>query len=158
MSESDLNGLENEDGLIVPMEKEFMSFGEGGGERIMSNFPLSSPEEQWQLMSLATSPDCKGGSEVINSVIDLHYWMCHEVEVTDDDDNMIRAIRTVLIDKSGDAFAFVSGGIFRSLRMLVKCFGKGPYEQPLPVQVMQSDTKGGRRILHLRPAPKKGKK
>ena len=158
MTDSNLTPYENADGLIEPISCDILSIGGGGSGEMRHNFPADDPDEMWHLSSLASGPECNSGSDIIGQVIDMRYWLVHEVEIMDDDGTLTRSVRTVLIAKNGAAYSFVSTGILRSLQMFLQCYGLGPYDDPRPVQVIQSDTKGGRRILHLRPAPKKGRK
>lgn len=113
------------------------------------------PETIWRLTVYATGAACKDGMDIVNQSFGLVYWFCHEATIDTDDKGTIQAVRTVIMDKTGNAFGFVSEGIYNSLRLLVAAMGPGPYDPPLMVKIVQQQTRKGHRLYSIEPAPKR---
>jgi len=112
----------------------------------------------WRLASFATSGSCREGNTIIGQNFALKYWFCHGVEVTKEDGSRVKAIRTVLMDATGDAYGFVSEGVYESLRLLVQHLGESPDIWPVNIVVRGVERKGGKRFYNIEPAPERYEK
>lgn len=119
----------------------------------ISNFS-GDAEEQWRMTAAAMGPSCGEGQDILDQTFPLRYWLCHEVFVNNPERGPTKCVRTVLIDPQGNAYGFVSGGVYDSLRYLVQCLGPGPYDPALLI-VVKSRTKGNRRFYMIEPAPRR---
>lgn len=108
---------------------------------------------KWRLASIATGPDVLKSSDIINKTFKLRYFYAHKVEImSDQGGELFDAVRCVLIDDQDQAVGFVSDGLAKDLAMIVGMFGLGPYNPPIPVEVVQIQTRKGFRTYQLRPA------
>lgn len=133
--------------------RELINFKDSSRPPAITNLQSDDPMELWRMTAAATGPSCKEGLEILNQTFPLVYWFCHEATVNNPDRGPIKTVRTVLIDGSGNAYGFVSAGVYDSLRMLVGLVGPGPYDPPMMIQVSSRDKKGGRRFYAIEPAP-----
>lgn len=111
------------------------------GEAIVHNFK-GEPMDIYRMTALATGGACRGFDAMPPDGIDLLNWFCHRVEMKSQHGEFITPIRTVLIDKDGAAYSFVSDGIARELDTLRSVFGDGPYTGPMHVKVSKIQTRG----------------
>ena len=58
--------------------------------------------------------------------------------------------RVVLIDKNGESYTCVSGGIYSAVKKLVTVFGEPTWEPALPIEVQNISTKNGRKTMTLK--------
>ncbi len=131
---------------------EFRS--ENGQGAAIHNF-VGDPYEVWQKVSYATGAGCKPGHELVDQTFPLSYWFIHEVSINNPEKGPQRCVRTVLLDPSGNAYGFVSNGVYDSLRLMVASIGEGPYDPPIPITIRSRDKASGRRIYTLEPAPRR---
>lgn len=122
-----------------------------GGDAIFHNFD-GGKMDQYRLTALATGGVCKPYEEMPPEGIDLRYWFCHRVEMVAKTGEIITPIRTALIDKSGDAYSFVSDGVARELDALRQIFGDGPYTDPMVIKVSKIKTRSGGYTYVMGPA------
>ena len=108
--------------------------------------------EQWRLTCFATGVECKPGAEIVDQVFGLKYWFVHEIELANDRGQMNKALRTVLIDASGNAYGFVSSGIYKALQLMVSHLGREAFDPPLPIIVRSRKNAGGRKYYSIEPA------
>jgi hypothetical protein len=112
------------------------------------------PLEQWRLSSAATSVECKAGSEIVDQVFGLKNWFCHKVTISNDGGSNVDTVRTVLMDSAGNAYGFVSQGVYKSLRIMISHMGTNEFDPPIPIVVKSSKRAGGRKYYSIEPAPK----
>lgn len=108
--------------------------------------------EQWRLTCFATGVECKPGAEIVDQVFGLKYWFVHEIELSNDRGQLNKALRTVLIDASGNAYGFVSSGIYKALQLMVSHLGRESFDPPLPIIVRSRKNAGGRKYYSIEPA------
>ena len=135
------------------MSTEVSTFFAGDGKRELTNFK-GDGIEKWKFISKVTQEEGIPAIKSKGEIIAVVYWYIHEVEVTNErSQRSVKAIRTVLVDDKGNAFTFVSDGIYQSLRTMIYAMGEGPYDPPLYVVVREGESKGRRRFYYLEPAP-----
>lgn len=124
----------------------------GNGKPACAHNFSGDPVEQWRLTCFATGVDCKKGAEIVDQVFGLKNWFIHEIELPNDRGEYTKAIRTVLIDGAGNAYGFVSQGIYKALELMVSHLGKEPFDPPLPIVVKSRSHGGGRKYYSIEPA------
>lgn len=108
---------------------------------------------RWRMKAFATGAGCKDGADLIGQTFPLKYWFVHKVTVNNPERGPVEAVRTVLIDATGTAYGFVSGGIYKSLRDMVQELGPGPYDPGLLITVTERKSQNNRRVYTIEPAP-----
>ena len=111
--------------------------------------------EQWRMASFATGTDCKPGADIVDQVFSLKYWFVHMIDLTNQQGEMVRVPRTVLIDGADNAYGFVSEGVYKSLRTMVSYLGKEPFDPTIPIVVKSQQNSGGRKFYNIQPAREK---
>lgn len=89
----------------------------------------------------------------VNEVLNIVNVMAHPLELLDEESGEITtAIRTILIDEDGTAYAAVSEGVRSSITRLVQICGQAPWEQPLRLTAVEKSTRSNAmfRVLTLR--------
>lgn len=83
-------------------------------------------------------------SEMLGKTIELVDVAAHPVQLADEETGeIIETLRTVLIDKHGNAYSAVSAGITNSLQKLFMIFGSPHWDNPVKVEVRQIQTRNG---------------
>jgi hypothetical protein len=121
------------------------------GAAIIHNFD-GDKMDQYRLTAIATGGACQPFEAIPVDGLDLKYWFCHRAEMVSKTGEIITPVRTVLIDKGGNAFSFVSDGIARELDTLRTLFGDGPYTDPMKVKVSKIKTRSGGHTYCMGPA------
>lgn len=136
--------------LITEPARNGLASWEREQKRVLSNFDGDDRQKfAMQMRGLAAS--C-GGDEGLGQVIQLQYWMIHEVEFHDSETgDVVKSFRTVLYEPSGASYAFVSSGVANGIREIFGHFGTDKLDPPLPVKVEQRKTQKGRRVYVLVP-------
>lgn len=106
----------------------------------------------YRLLALAKGNTCLPGEQVPEGGIDLKYWYFHRVEmVAKVGGEIIEPIRSVLIDKGGKAYQFVSNAIPNEVDTLRECFGDGPYTDAMKIKVTKFKTGKGMQTYTIAP-------
>lgn len=113
------------------------------------------PMTNWRLTAIATGGTCEDGKKILGQTFALKYWFIHAVLVTRKDKTRAEAVRTVLMDESGNAFGFVSDGVYQSLRLLVQQLKDHPDLWPVNITVAETQTRSGQRYYSIVPAPER---
>lgn len=108
--------------------------------------------EVWRMKAICKGPDVASGKDARDIVIDLTGWFIHAVQVNGPAGEIIDGTRTVLVDANGSCFGYVSDGVAKDLLSLLAEFGLNEINPPLPVKVVEVETRMGRRTLSLVPA------
>lgn len=125
-------------------------FGEQAG-RALHNFD-GGPKDIWRMTALATGPlslhydDLPEGKR-----INLQYFYVHRITLEVEGGELRDCIRTVLFDKNGKAYAFVSDILARDLAMLLQTFGVSKFDPPLAVQIVKTSGKPGHIFYSIAP-------
>jgi len=140
-------------GVIVRPDEptEMDVIGGGGCTRLAAHNFDGPPERQMLLEMAATGPDAASGSDLVGTTLDVVYWYAHRVSIEGENGEVMEAPRVVLIQPDGSAVKFVSDGIFDALRMIVKYYGRRPFNPPLRMQIKEVKTRRGRKMLTLSP-------
>lgn len=116
-----------------------------------SSIPTNTPEgkaETIRLMQAGAEPL----DDVIGKTISVAHIVAHRVMITQKDGPAVPAVRIVLADGQGKAWAAVSDGVKESLRILANFYGTPPWDPALALKVTQVRTRAGRRTYNLTPA------
>lgn len=122
-----------------------------GRRAMLDNFD-GDERAKFELRLLAMN-DAKKGSEHLKERIMLKYWMVHEIEILKEDGELVPCYRVVLITPDLRAYGFVSDVLARAIREIYREYGRAPIDPPIPVQIKQKDTQGGKRCFIIAPAP-----
>lgn len=126
-------------------------FGLGqGGE--LHNF-TGDKMQQFRMIAKATGGQLKGFDDLKGNPIDIQNFFIHAVQLSGSPPGeVIDATRTVLVDSSGEMYAFVSDGIAKSLGRIVSAFGMGPWPSPFKFDVLKLKASGKNFTYALVPA------
>jgi hypothetical protein len=109
--------------------------------------------EVWRQISIATGPDVVPAAQVLDKPFRLKNFYCHQIQIAGKGPGEYKdAIRCVLIDVEGRAFAFVSDGVAGDLARIISTFGMGPYSDGIPMVVKAFQTGNKRRAYTIQPA------
>ena len=107
-------------------------------------------EDKMKLLAAMGQADVKG-EELEKEPLSVADVMLHPVTITDEKTGAsVDCVRTVLISPDGRTAAFVSDGIVSSLGNVIQVFGEPTWTKPLLMQVVQVNTRKGRRTYNLR--------
>jgi Phage Single-stranded DNA-binding protein len=138
---SQSNCLMTQDGLLAI----------NAGNRVSHSF-TGAPLAIWRRIAVACGPDCLDYDDAKNKELALVDYYCHEVQLANDQTgNIDTCIRVVLFDAEGFAYAFVSKGIYDSLRSLVMVMGRGTFNPPVKVRIVESKTRSKRTFYSIVP-------
>lgn len=103
-----------------------------------------SRESKIKVYNAINSPD-KKLDECIGEIIELKDIIAHEVEIVDQNTGeVIRPLRTVLVDTKGTTYQAVSIGVANSLNRLLQIFGQpGTWDRPIKVKPVKKATNNG---------------
>ena len=120
-------------------------------ERQWDNFDQSA-QQNWFLESKAKGSEVEDGSSLIDQVIEVRWFLIHEVEFSPDEHGEISsAYRTVLITPEFRCIQFVSDGVLKSMNIAIRRMGKKTFDPALKVVVKQITTRSKRKMLVLDP-------
>lgn len=122
----------------------------------LTNLDDQNPDHQ-ATIARAMNGQTLAASDVINLEMDLAAAICHPVETVDEETGEVGVWpRTVLVLADGTLVAFGSRGIVKSLQLLSRFCGRGPWLPPLKVILRQQTLGEKKRWLYLeRVAPKR---
>lgn len=97
-------------------------------------------------------------SDHIGVEIKLRDYVAHAIELKDEEGNLVKTIRVVLIADDGAAYAAVSSGVVSALQMLQGLLGPiATWAEPVSVMAVEQRTRTGFRVLTLNRFKPKGK-
>lgn len=77
-------------------------------------------------------------------VIEMVNVAAHPVELVDENTGeLVRSLRTIIIDKNGKNYDAVSQGIASSLQKVFAIVGSAPFNPPLKIKVVEQKTRKG---------------
>lgn len=119
-------------------------------KRSYSSLPTNTHEEKAIAFNAMNSPQFKVVDKV-KETINLKDIYVETVNCVNEKDGTIAVCpRIVLVDTEGNAYACVSIGMFSSLHKLIQVYGEPTWEEGIPVQITQTSTRNGFRVLGLR--------
>ena len=103
-----------------------------------------SAKSKASIYNAINSPDEKL-SEHIGEEIELVHIVAHEVQLPDEETGeMVRCLRTILVDKAGKTYEAVSGGVANSISRMLQIFGQpDTWDAPIKVKAKQKATRNG---------------
>jgi hypothetical protein len=142
-----------EHGIIINRtnESDMDIIGGSGSPRLAAHNFDGNSLHQLALELKATGPDSLCGGDMIGQKIKCKYWYAHNVEIEDKDGQLINTPRVVLIAEDGTSVRFASAGVFDTLRMIVKYYGRKPFVPQMSCEIKQVKTRKGNKMLVLVP-------
>ena len=109
-----------------------------------------SMKSKASIYNAINSPD-KKLDECLGEVIELKDIIAHEVELVDQNTGeVIRPLRTILVDTKGMTYQAVSVGVANSLTRIFQIFGQpGTWETPIKVKPVKKKTNNGTNMVTL---------
>lgn len=132
-------------------ESDMDIIGGAGSPRLAAHNFDGTSLHQLGLELTATGPDSLSGGDMVGQKIKVKYWYAHNVEIEDKDGQLINTPRVVLIAADGTAVRFASSGVFDTLRMVVKYYGRKPFVPEMVCEIKQVKTRKGNKMLVLVP-------
>lgn len=109
------------------------------------------PEDLFPMLTECLGTPEIPNKEYINKQFRVVSWLLQKVRILDPETgDYASTLRTVLITDDGKVIAFTSAGILQSLSLMCLCYGIGPWEKGILVELKEVETKSGRRVFNLR--------
>lgn len=136
-------------GVIVSSDEFFR----GSQLRLFSSFDVTSDDGKIAIMTYAQSGLAMPLADMLGKEFDVQHLLMHVVELEDEDEPgvMVKAVRTVLVDPDGNAYAATSAGIVKSLQFLMGLWGQPPYKPARRVKVVTANTRKKRKVFNIVP-------
>lgn len=112
-----------------------------------TSIDISSPENKAKLFKAMNNPD-ERISDMINKEIKVTDIYVEVIECANDNGEVTKCPRVVLIDDKGKSYYAVSTGIYNSVKKLIKIFGLPTWNPAITITPKQI-TKKDRKILTL---------
>lgn len=125
--------------------------GGNGSPRLAAHNFDGTQLHQLALELAATGPDSLSGGDMVGQKVRCKYWYAHNIEIEDKDGQLINTPRVVLIAEDGTSVRFASSGVFDTLRMIVKYYGRKPFVPELVCEIKSVKTRKGNKMLVLVP-------
>ena len=111
---------------------------------------FDSVDSKIAVYNAMNNPDEKLADHV-NNVIEVKDILAHEIELADEETGeLIRTLRTVLIDTKGKTYVAVSGGIANSVQRILQIFGHPTtWETPVKVKPRRVQTRNGNNMVTI---------
>lgn len=107
----------------------------------------------WRLTARCTGGGARKVDRDNPGPVNVVHWYLHRQEMVNEKTGEATApIRTVLLDDKGQAWAWMSGGVAKSVQTMVEAMGDGPYDPPLAINVKETTSRKGMRIITFEPA------
>lgn len=122
--------------------------------RMFTSLDISSDEGKATLLMALQGENASLG-DMIGEEIEISHLVVHNVEVLDEDTGeLLERDRIVIVQPDGTMLSAVSQGIRKSVQLLCALYRLPPYDPPLRVKIVQTNTKRGRRLYQLLPVAK----
>jgi hypothetical protein len=117
---------------------------------IFTSMPLDT-EEQRMLVQQLRNADCRAGESLLGTTFEITDVICHPCDMTDteNDGEIVKGVRTLLVSPGQEPVAFVSVGIRNAIYQLASVFGPPPWWPPIIVQLKLSRTRRGWKTYKL---------
>lgn len=107
-----------------------------------------------KLATLSAMTDSKPVDDILGEVIDLANFVIQPIEMPDEETKVMKPVtRIILIDKDGQSYHAISGGIFSALKNIAGILGmpgKGNEHWPIEVSPVREKTRAGRQVFTLK--------
>ena len=111
---------------------------------------LNTSEKSGQLQLLTAISDAEALSDHVGEDIKLSHFVLQATTITDDDGKESDAVRSILIDADGNAYAAVSDGMVKSLQNMVAILGHpSTWEEPTSIKVVEKKSRRGFRFMTI---------
>lgn len=111
-----------------------------------------TPREIWKLTAQATGPACRPVDQMIDKPLSIRHVYIQVIKDFEGANGEVKdALRTVLIDKDGECYSTMSIVIAQEAFNMLKSFGNMPFDPPVDLKVVQSQTRGKTRMFSIVP-------
>lgn len=122
---------EKQDGMLVTWGDD--AFGDA--LRLRTSLPCETQEDRIGLYAISES-DCQPAREVVNTELTICDYICHECELHSKEGEVVRAVRTILLQPNGRPVAFVSKAAFNFVRRTARHeLGEPAWDPPIKVKL-----------------------
>lgn len=129
---------------LMTIETDYIGELNGNQQTMFCSVKDETPASRALVFNAVSNPDSKI-SEMINRQIMLRDVIVETVQVANPETGEVStAPRTILIDDEGHSYQAVSAGVFNSVKRLFNLMGFPTYEEPVPITIIQTETKKGR--------------
>lgn len=152
--------MSNPDNALVPSQQQPAPVADAkpapqswqldqAGANFWSNIDEATQQGKYLTLKCEGQADCKA-DDVINKVWQTKWLFAKPASKTDDKTGEVNDyILTVLVTPDGRTLSFGSAGVLRSLAVLVRLYGKGPWDPPLPLTLKQYPCGENKRTYRL---------
>lgn len=109
---------------------------------------VSSKDDKIEMFNAMSNPTFKMG-DCINTTIDIKNISITPVEMVNQDGEIVRLPRTVIITHDGSSYTATSVGIYTSIKNIASVFGEELANGELKVTIKQKTTRNGFKTLIL---------
>lgn len=111
---------------------------------------LNTDDKAGQLQLLSAISDAEPLSDHIGEKIELVHFVLQATTISDDDGGEVDAVRVILIDADGNAYAAVSEGMVKALQNLVAIMGQpASWPEPLTITPVEKKSRKGFRFMTI---------
>lgn len=122
---------EKQDGMLVTWDDG--AFGDA--LRLRTSLPCETQEDRIGLYAISES-DCQPAREVVNTELVISDYICHECELHGKEGEVVRAVRTILLQPNGRPVAFVSKAAYNFVRRTARHEpGQPAWDPPIKVKL-----------------------
>lgn len=122
---------EKQDGMLVTWNDGAFS----DALRLRTSLPCDTQEDRIGLYAISES-DCQPAREVVNTELVISDYICHECELHGRDGEVVRAVRTILLQPNGRPVAFVSKAALNFVRRTARHeLGQPAWDPPIKVKL-----------------------
>lgn len=147
--------MENEDratelttknaGAIVPFDADFFK-----QDTVKTNLDIATMKGKVFAQKALSQADLNIDDLQDGTMFKMESCLIHDVELEDENQGgLVTAKRVVLISPTGETVAFVSKGVYSSMRNIVGLFGIGPWHPPLVLKAKKVSTRKKRTTINL---------
>ena len=144
LEETSLQTLDNA-GAITPFDPNFFA-----QDTVRTNLDITTMKGKVFAQKALSQADFSIEDLESSQTFIMESCLIHEVEIDDENkEETIKAKRVVLISPSGETAAFVSQGVYNSMRNIMGLFGIGPWNPPLVLKAKVIPTRKKRKTINL---------
>lgn len=112
----------------------------------------SLPQDKPARILQAMQGDSIPLANVLGETLRVEHILAHRVELVDEETGEIdEGGRIVLVTPDGKQYSCVSKGVLASLKAIMHYYGTPPWPKGLSLKVVQTATRGNRRVFKLLP-------
>lgn len=152
MSEVSTDVVGNGNGGTIATAREKVAGMDSGVATIFSTIRTDSLAAKVELFTaLSTAQPME---DHLDKTINLKHIVAQVVEVAQDDGSMTDAVRVIIIDEAGEAYAAISSGMFKALEEMIQVLGHPDTWNgaAIPIVVKAEKSRRGRRFFTVKMA------